>query len=199
MSGDAYLVRSRVNAGVVSSTVTDLPKRGGEDKADELKGGGDEAGMTYIVQLFGLEYEPSGDFAHVEIDGESRALQVHGDDEIGMLKLTMYGSNADILVMTPDEYRLTSHMNEPKEVDLGDFVLSPMPGTLISFAVKEGDVVEMGQELCVVEAMKMQNVIRAHKAGATVGKLHGEVGASLRADEILLEFEKETEEEAAAA
>ena len=63
-----------------------------------------------------------------------------------------------------------------------------MPGTLISFAVKEGDVVEMGQELCVVEAMKMQNVIRSHKAGAVVSKLHGEVGASLRADEILIEF-----------
>ena len=47
---------------------------------------------------------------------------------------------------------------------------------------------EMGQELCVVEAMKMQNVIRSHKAGA-VRKLHGEeVGASLRADEILIEF-----------
>ena len=51
-------------------------------------------------------------------------------------------------------------------------------------------MVEMGQELCVVEAMKMQNVIRSHKAHAKVAKLHGIVGASLRADEILLEFEK---------
>lgn len=57
---------------------------------------------------------------------------------------------------------------------------------------------EMGQELCVLEAMKMQNVIRSHKAGAIVGKLHGKVGASLRADEILLEFEKEVESSAAA-
>ena len=57
----------------------------------------------------------------------------------------------------------------------------------------------MGQELCVVEAMKMQNVIRSHKAHAVVGKLHGEVGASLRADEVLLEFEKQEEEEAVAA
>jgi propionyl-CoA carboxylase alpha chain len=56
--------------------------------------------------------------------------------------------------------------------------------------LQEGDVVEMDQELCVVEAMKMQNIIRSRRAGATVGKLHGKVGASLRADEILLEFEK---------
>ena len=48
----------------------------------------------------------------------------------------MYGSDADILVMSPEEYKLACHMNEPKEVDLGNFVLSPMPGTLISFAVK---------------------------------------------------------------
>ncbi len=48
----------------------------------------------------------------------------------------MYGSDADILVMSPDEYKLACHMKEPKEIDLGNFVLSPMPGTLISFAVK---------------------------------------------------------------
>ena len=107
----------------------------------------------------------------------------------------MYGSDTDVLVMSLDEYKLSCHMEEPVPLDLGDFVLSPMPGTLISFAVKEGDVVELGQELCVVEAMKMQNVIKSHKAGATVSKLHGEVGASLRADEILLEFEKTEDSE----
>ena len=53
-----------------------------------------------------------------------------------MLKLTMYGSNAGILVMSPAEYQLACHMEEPKPVDLGNFVLSPMPGTLISFAAK---------------------------------------------------------------
>lgn len=48
----------------------------------------------------------------------------------------MYGFNADILVMSPAEYKLACHMKEPTPVDLGNFVLSPMPGTLISFAVK---------------------------------------------------------------
>ena len=159
--------------------------------------------------------------------------KVHGEDKTGTMILTIYGSDSDVLVMSTVEYELSRHMNEPKQVDLSDYVLSPMPGTLISFAVKvsvlclfhmamnrdiifvpahlvyvpvgifpsisqEGDVVEMGQELCVVEAMKMQNVIRSHRAGATVGKLRGEVGASLRTDEILLEFEREAEEAAAA-
>ncbi len=53
-----------------------------------------------------------------------------------MLKLTMYGSDADVLVMSPGEYRLACHMNEPKPKDLGNFVMSPMPGTLISFGVE---------------------------------------------------------------
>eukprot|EP00579_Thalassiosira_antarctica_P001903 CAMPEP_0201870296 /NCGR_PEP_ID=MMETSP0902-20130614/3447_1 /ASSEMBLY_ACC=CAM_ASM_000551 /TAXON_ID=420261 /ORGANISM="Thalassiosira antarctica, Strain CCMP982" /LENGTH=850 /DNA_ID=CAMNT_0048395887 /DNA_START=152 /DNA_END=2704 /DNA_ORIENTATION=- len=179
MFGDAYLVRSSVDFSDGSGVTSSVTKVSATVE-DEVE----------VVNLSALEYEPSNDLAHVKIAGESRALQVHGDDEIGMLKLTMYGSNADILVMSPAEYQLACHMEEPIPVDLGDFVLSPMPGTLISFAVKEGDVVEMDQELCVLEAMKMQNVIRSHKAGATVGKLHGEVGASLRADEILLEFEK---------
>jgi len=181
MFGDAYLVRSN---GDSSNDVTSSVTRLGTDDEDAVE----------VVNISALEYEPSDDLAHVKIAGERRALQVHGGDEIGTLKLTMYGSDADILVMSPAEYKLACHMKEPTPVDLGNFVLSPMPGTLVSFAVKEGDVVELDQELCVLEAMKMQNVIRSHKAGATVGKLHGEVGASLRADEVLLEFEKELEE-----
>lgn len=53
-----------------------------------------------------------------------------------MLKLTMYGADADVLVMSPGEYQLACHMNEPKPKDFGNFVMSPMPGTLISFGVQ---------------------------------------------------------------
>lgn len=48
----------------------------------------------------------------------------------------MFGADADVLVMSPAEYQLACHMLEPAPLDLGDFVLSPMPGTLVSFAVK---------------------------------------------------------------
>jgi propionyl-CoA carboxylase alpha chain len=188
MFGDAYLVRSEASTsdGGIVARVTKMSEEGGRD------------GETRLVEMSDLEYEPSSDLAEVTVSGERRALQVHGEDETGTISITMYGSDSDVLVMSREEYELSQHMNEPKEPDLGDYVLSPMPGTLISFAVKEGDVVEMGQELCVVEAMKMQNVIRSHRAGAVVGKLRGQVGASLRADEVLLEFEKEGVEEEAA-
>jgi len=196
MFGDAYLVRSATggDSTCISASVTKLPKRDDDDDGgnNDVK---EEVTVidSQLVEVSSVEYKPSSALAKVEIAGECRALQVHGEDEIGMLTLTMYGSDVDVLVMSPKEYELSCHMHVPKPLDFGNYVLSPMPGTLMSFAVKEGDVVELGQELCVVEAMKMQNIIRSHKAGAKVGKLHGKVGASLRADEILVEFEKHVE------
>eukprot|EP00804_Cyclotella_cryptica_P023042 CCRYP_000298-RD/>CCRYP_000298-RD protein AED:0.06 eAED:0.06 QI:5/1/1/1/0.75/0.6/5/498/883 len=181
MFGDAYLVKSKIDLErdcSITASVTRLQKEG--DAVDE----------SHVVELCNLDYELSGDLAQVSVGGKDRALQIHEEDETGTMKLTMFGSDAHVMVMSLGEYELARLMKKPIPKDWGNFVLSPMPGTLISFAVKEGDVVEIGQELCVVEAMKMQNVIRSHKAGAKVSKLHGEVGASLRADECLIEFEK---------
>ncbi|KAL7516922.1 hypothetical protein ACHAWX_001893 [Stephanocyclus meneghinianus] len=181
MFGDAYLVQSKINLEgdcTITACVSKLYHEG--DGTDE----------SHVVELCNLDYEPSGELAQVSVGGTDRALQIHEEDETGSMKLTMFGFESHVMVMSLGEYELARHMKKPIPKDWGNFVLSPMPGTLISFAVKEGDVVEIGQELCVVEAMKMQNVIRSHKAGAKIGKLHGEVGASLRADECLIEFEK---------
>ena len=84
----------------------------------------------------------------------------------------------------------------PLDVDTTDIVMSPMPGTLVSYAVSEGDIVQIGQELCVVEAMKMQNIIRAPRSG-TIGVLKVKSGSSLKADEIILEYVTEEIEQAA--
>lgn len=63
-------------------------------------------------------------------------LQVHEEDETGTLKLTMFGKDVDVMVMSRGEYELATLMKEPIPKDWGNFVLSPMPGTLISFAVE---------------------------------------------------------------
>ncbi len=73
----------------------------------------------------------------------SVSQKVHGEDEIGMLTLTMYGSDVDVIVMSLTEYQLSCHMHEPEPIDFGNYVLSPMPGTLISFAVKVRCIVEI--------------------------------------------------------
>ena len=75
-----------------------------------------------------------------------------------------------------------------EEIDLSKSLLSPMPGALVSVAVEVGDEVEPGQELAVVEAMKMQNVLRAEQKG-TVKGIVASAGSSLDVDQLILEFE----------
>lgn len=91
------------------------------------------------------------------------------------------------LVQSEREYELSAYMHPPEIEDTSDVVMSPMPGTLISFSVQEGDHVEVGQELCVVEAMKMQNIVRAPREGY-ISKLNVKQGAALVTDQIIIEF-----------
>src|SRR5690606_8484116 len=72
--------------------------------------------------------------------------------------------------------------------DTSKMLLCPMPGVVTSIAVREGDEVQEGQALATVEAMKMENVLRAEKGGK-VSRVAVEPGASLAVDELILEFE----------
>jgi propionyl-CoA carboxylase alpha chain len=71
--------------------------------------------------------------------------------------------------------------------DTSRLVLSPMPGLLSSLAVEEGQEVKAGEPLAIVEAMKMENVLRAERDG-TIGKLCAKAGDSLAVDQVILEF-----------
>jgi propionyl-CoA carboxylase alpha chain len=79
-------------------------------------------------------------------------------------------------------------MIEKVPPDLSRFLLCPMPGLLVSLNVKEGDKVEAGQPLAVVEAMKMENILRAEKS-ATVKRVEAKPGDSLAVDAVILELE----------
>jgi propionyl-CoA carboxylase alpha chain len=74
-----------------------------------------------------------------------------------------------------------------KVADSGKAVRCPMPGLVVSIAVAEGQEVKAGETLAVVEAMKMQNVLRAERDG-TVKKVHATAGATLAVDALILEF-----------
>ena len=71
--------------------------------------------------------------------------------------------------------------------DLSRFLLSPMPGLLVGLAVAEGQEIKTGEALATVEAMKMENVLRAERDGK-VAKIRAKIGDSLAVDEIILEF-----------
>ncbi len=66
-------------------------------------------------------------------------------------------------------------------------VAAPIPGVILSISVKEGDAVEFGQELCVLEAMKMKNQIRANRAGK-IGAVHIAVGDQVKHNQTLIEY-----------
>ncbi|KAJ1569460.1 hypothetical protein HK096_003061 [Nowakowskiella sp. JEL0078] len=88
----------------------------------------------------------------------------------------------DLQVKTKLQYKLSKHMIEKPKIDLSSVILSPMPGTLVSVSVKDGQTVAEGQEVAIVEAMKMQNVLRAPRVGK-IRKVYASQGQSVQADE----------------
>jgi propionyl-CoA carboxylase alpha chain len=119
----------------------------------------------------------NGKTVHVQID----------TDSVGY-KLTHAGTASRALVLSPVAAELHSLMPEKVMPDLSKLVLSPMPGLLSSIAVEVGQKVEAGEALCVIEAMKMENVIRA-EVDAVVAKVNAAAGDSLAVDQVIIEFE----------
>ncbi|MFN7173824.1 MAG: acetyl/propionyl/methylcrotonyl-CoA carboxylase subunit alpha [Thermaurantiacus tibetensis] len=120
-----------------------------------------------------------------EVDGVPVAAQI--DRLPGATRVTHAGRQARFRLLTPRAAELARFMLPKAPPDLSRFLLCPMPGLVVSIAVAEGDRVEPGQPLAVVEAMKMENILRAEKA-AVVAKLHARPGESLAVDQVILEF-----------
>ncbi|MBL8709417.1 MAG: acetyl/propionyl/methylcrotonyl-CoA carboxylase subunit alpha [Rhodospirillaceae bacterium] len=119
------------------------------------------------------------------IDGRSITVQI---DRIGIgYRLTYAGAQANLLVLTPRAAELDQHMLVKQPPDMSRYLLSPMPGLLVSLAVAEEQEVKAGEELCVVEAMKMMNILRAERDGK-VAKIHAKSGDSLAVDQVIVEF-----------
>jgi propionyl-CoA carboxylase alpha chain len=98
------------------------------------------------------------------------------------------GLRADVVVLNPRVAELYALMPEKIEADTSKFLLSPMPGLLISISVKDGEEIKGGQELAVVEAMKMENVLHAERDGV-VKSVHAAQGDSLSVDQVIIEFQ----------
>jgi len=132
-------------------------------------------------------YSPTKPIVDVIVNERNKVLQIYSEDNTGLLKVKYCGAEVDILIMSPKEYCLSKYMRETEVIDTENYIRSPMPGTLVSYAIEDGDYVEEGHEICTVEAMKMQNVLRSERSG-TIGRRYAEVGSSLKVDEIIVEF-----------
>jgi propionyl-CoA carboxylase alpha chain len=102
-------------------------------------------------------------------------------------RLSHAGAQVDMAVYTHRQAELAKLMPYKPPPDMSRFLLSPMPGLLVSLAVKEGQEVKAGEPLAVVEAMKMENVLKAERDGV-VKKIAESPGASLAVDQVILEF-----------
>ncbi|MEP1509681.1 MAG: acetyl/propionyl/methylcrotonyl-CoA carboxylase subunit alpha [Parasphingorhabdus sp.] len=98
------------------------------------------------------------------------------------------GARFEVRVLPQSIAQHAVHMIEKIPPDLSKYLLCPMPGLLVALHVGEGDTVEEGQPLAVVEAMKMENILRAEKNGV-VKSIEAAQGDSLAVDAIILELE----------
>ncbi len=119
------------------------------------------------------------------VDGRPVAVQI---ERRGLgLRLSQGGRAVELQVLAPVAAELMGLMPLKAPPDLSRFLLSPMPGLLVSVAVGEGDEVKAGETLAVVEAMKMENVLRAQR-DVRVKKVMSVPGSSLAVDQVILEF-----------
>ena len=102
--------------------------------------------------------------------------------------MTTHGRQHDVRVLQTRIAELASHMIEKIPPDTSKLLLCPMPGLLVKLHVGAGDAVEAGQPLATVEAMKMENILRAEKAGI-VATINADEGETLVVDAIILELE----------
>lgn len=131
--------------------------------------------------------ELAGVLARASIDGVQIAAQVL---ELGArdVALQVAGAQRRVRVATPAAAALARLMPEPVREDFSRAVRSPMPGTLVSLAVAVGDAVRPGDDVAVVEAMKMRNVLRAEVEGV-VAAVEAAPGDTVAADQVLLRFD----------
>ena len=105
----------------------------------------------------------------------------------GGFRMRTRGADLRVLVRTPRQAELSKYMREKIPPDTSKLLLCPMPGLIVKIDVEVGQEVQEGQPLCTVEAMKMENILRAERKGL-VAKINSNVGDSLAVDDVILEF-----------
>ena len=180
--------------------------------SDQMPGHQRKVGTDWVVQMEGKDYPvslvpiPGGysvthgvdrydlvsDWRFGELvfrgtcNGTPICLQL---ERIGLLyRVVHFGKQVKVTVMTANAARMLALMPKKVPPDLSKFLLSPMPGLLREVAVTAGQTINIGEKLAVIEAMKMENVLKAERE-CKVKKVVAAPGDSLSVDQVILEFE----------
>jgi propionyl-CoA carboxylase alpha chain len=138
-----------------------------------------------LIDIVG-RWTPGQRLLSVDVDGRRRIVQVRRSGR--NWELQTRGRTHKVQVLSPHVAELAKHMLDKPPPDLSRLLLAPMPGLLTKLDVAVGDKVEPGQPVAVMEAMKMENILRAPKA-ATVKATPAKAGDSLAVDQVIVEFE----------
>ncbi len=156
-------------------------------KLSDLEGGVtvDLPDEQRALRLSGVDWRPGKARFRGELDGAAFTVQVESVGEGFFIRHR--AARARVLVLTPLSSELHDRLPEKKAADTSRLVISPMPGLVVSMDAAAGQTVREGEIVCVIEAMKMQNIIRAEREGV-VKAVNAKAGDSVAADEVLVEF-----------
>jgi propionyl-CoA carboxylase alpha chain len=131
------------------------------------------------------DWTPGNPIVEAEVNGAHICVQL--DQQGAGYRIFHRGASIDTRILSPHGASLLNHMIEREPPDMSKFLLSPMPGKLVRLSVFVGEEVKAGEELAAVEAMKMENSLRATD-NVTIAKILVEEGDSLEVDQPILEF-----------
>jgi propionyl-CoA carboxylase alpha chain len=144
-----------------------------------------DLGGGKALALTGLDWRPGQPLLRGKLDGKAFTVSVKPAAEGFFIRHR--GTSLKVLVLTARSAELHTKLPEKKAADTSKMIISPMPGLVVSMDVEVGQQVREGEIVCVIEAMKMQNIIRAERDGV-VKTVSAKGGDSVAADEVLVEF-----------
>ena len=132
------------------------------------------------------DWTPGQSLARLSVGGAPLVLKV--DKRTAGFRIRYRGADMVVTIRTPRQAELAARMPEKSPPDTSKMLLCPMPGLIVNIDVDEGQEVQEGQALCTVEAMKMENILRAEKK-SVISKINAGAGDSLQVDDVIMEFE----------
>jgi len=132
------------------------------------------------------DWTPGDQLATMSVDNSPLVMKVGKIS--GGFRIRSRGADLKVHVRSPRQAELAQYMIEKLPPDTSKMLLCPMPGLIVKVNVEVGQEVQEGQALCTVEAMKMENILRAERKGV-VSKINAAAGDSLAVDDVIMEFE----------
>jgi propionyl-CoA carboxylase alpha chain len=182
----------------ISGTMDNHTRRVGDDWVVTLQGESwplrieaDHQGSTIAFEdgtrlRVESDWTPGQPLARLTVDGAPLVIKTA---KVPMgFRMRLRGADLKVHVQTPRQKALSGLMLEKAPPDTSKYLLCPMPGLVVKITVEEGDEVQEGQALATVEAMKMENILKAERRGV-VKTIKAQAGASLKVDDVIMEFE----------